>query len=80
MQYLELESFYLRLVGGRAETEIRFTSRDTATNECDRLQYELTKDGEPGRWFVYDRHGVPIIAGGEHPENRQQSAKRASWR
>ena len=80
MQNLELESLYLRLVGGRSESEIRFSSRDTATKECDRLQFELNQDGEPGRWFVFDRSGVPIIAGGEHPANRQQSQKRSSWR
>lgn len=48
------------------------SSRETAIAECDRIQRELQADGSSASAFVYDRHDVPIAAGGEHPKSRKR--------
>lgn len=75
MQHLDLGPFYLRVVNpdGAVSSEVRLTSRETAIAEADRIQRELKADGSLARAFVYDRHDVPIAAGGEHPRSRKRS-------
>jgi hypothetical protein len=59
--------------GGRFLQTIRvnFTSRSAAYAQCDRLQDDLDKDGDPARAYVVDRDGIPIRAGlpAHYPSN-----------
>lgn len=63
--------FYVRIVTARGRgvfewresADIRFTSRSSASDECDRLQAEFDKDGDPKRAYVLDQTRVPIRAG-----------------
>jgi hypothetical protein len=42
---------------------IRFTSRRTAYEQCDRLQDNMDSDGDPSRAYVVGRDNIPIRAG-----------------
>ena len=84
MQRLELEIFFVRIVtthkgGAMSETEVRFSSRESAITECDRLQAEFDADAEPKRAYVLDWRRVPIAAGGEPAANRRRSQHMQTW-
>jgi hypothetical protein len=74
MQPLDFGPYFLRVVetDGAVVSEVRLTSRETAIVECDRITRELKADGSLARAFVFDRHDVPIAAGGEHPKSRKR--------
>ena len=83
MQRLELATFYVRIVtthkgGATSQTEMRFTSMESAIETVDRLQADFDADAEPKRAYVLDRDWVPIAAGGERPTNRKRSNKHHS--
>jgi hypothetical protein len=84
MQRLELEIYFVRIVtthrgGATSDTEIRFSSSESAITECDRLQAEFDADAEPKRAYVLDWHRIPIAAGGEPAANRRRSQHMQTW-
>ncbi len=74
---------YVRIVtthkgGATTEDDIRFASRQSAIEACERLQAEFDADCDPKRAYVLDAHKVPIAAGGEHRSNQNRSQRKTA--